>query len=294
MPDETNGKVGGFSTGELQLASWWVRNGLVVRRAGYGSLIALCVLLWGYIAWGLLDAYAISYPRESRITRQIALNQQLLSNLEADRPQNITSADAAVFSSSNGKYDFSSELNNPNDQWWAEFTYRFSVSGEETPLRSGYVLPASRQILTEVGYKPSSPGSRAATLIVENIRWHRMDPVLTNSDFASFKASRFNIEISNAKFTNDLIIGKQRVGQSTFTVYNRSGYGFWSVDLVVRLYRGGSVASLGLIKIERLKPGESREVQIVWSDAPTGVSKTEVIPQVNLLDPSVYMKTEYF
>lgn len=291
MSANTNGH---FTQGELEFVSFWVRNRLLLRRLGYGGLIGLGIILWGYVLWGMLDAYAISYPRESRFAREIALNQQRLVSLEADRPQNVSLSDVLVFSTTDGRYDFSVEITNPDERWWAEFTYRFSVSGEQTPVRRGYVLPQSTQILTELGYKLQTKGGANASLTIENVQWHRVDPRLVSEKYQDFVAKRFAVTAEDITYNTDIVIGNKPVGQTAFTLVNRSAFGFWSVELILRAYRGQSQIGIAALTVTNLSPGERRPIKFVWFDNLPSVTKTEIIPQVNLLDQSVYLPTRYF
>lgn len=292
MPEENN--IGGLSSGELQAANWWVLNGPQVRKVGYALLIAFCVALWGYSLWGLLDAYAISYPRESRITRDIALNQQLLTALETDRPQTIGISEVSVFQNTDGRLDMTVTISNPNPQWWAEFNYRYNVSGEETPLRSGYVLPGSEQHVSEFGFKPETRGGRSADFSVENVRWHRVDPSFAGNDYQSFAANRLRLRFDGVKYDSGLTVGNKKVGQTSFNLVNDGSYGFWNVDLFISLKRAGNTIGIQQVRVSNLSPGEQRAMQIVWPDNPAGANQTEVVAQVNLLDPDVYLKTQYF
>lgn len=289
-----NGSSGRLTPGELQVASFWVRNQTVLRRVGYGTLIGFGAIVWGYALWGLLDAYAISYPRESRLTREIAVNQQLLASLETDRPQDVSVSDVSVFQSTDNRFDMAVEVTNPNDQWWPEFNYSFNISGAQTPVRTGYVLPHGTQILTELGYKPKSAGGSSASLVVENVRWHRMDPAFAGANFQDFSAKRFNLTFSDIAYDTNIVVGNKAVGQNSFTLVNDSAYGFWSVDLILRLYRGPSVIGITKINVQKVLPGEKRLMQVVWLDNLPGATRTEIIPQVNLLDPSAYLPTQYF
>lgn len=288
-----NGPSGRLTPGELQLASWWVKHRLLLRRLGYGSLVGISSLLWGYVLWGLLDAYAISYPRESRLTRDIALNQQLLLSLEADRPQDVGISDVSVFQSTEARYDMAVEVTNPNEQWWVEFNYSFNLSGEQTPIRTGYVLPKGMQVLTELGYKPKAAGGGSASLVVDNVRWHRLDPSIVGNSYIDFAKKRFDLTMEDITYDTDIVIGSKAVGQTSFTLVNNTAYGLWSVDLIIRLYRGPSVIGITKISAEKILPGEKRPMKVVWLDNIPGATKTEIIPQVNVIDRSVYLPTQY-
>ena len=98
-----------FTTGELRIASFWVHNRIRARQIGYGFLILIASILWAYVLWTLADTYLISYPRESRIIRDIALNQQRLASLESDRPQDVSFSDVSVYQTTENRLDFAVE-----------------------------------------------------------------------------------------------------------------------------------------------------------------------------------------
>ncbi|MFH1620845.1 MAG: hypothetical protein ABIB04_02050 [Patescibacteria group bacterium] len=294
MNTSPNNVSGRLSADELQFASWWVKNGALVRRSVYILLAVLLAITWGYSLWGLLDAYAISYPRESRITGDIALNQQRLSALEQDIPQNVTLSEVHVLQTVDERYDMSVEIVNPNGQWWAEFNYRFNFSGEMTPVETGYVLPQGTQILTELGYKPKAKGGRTAILVIDNVRWHRVDPDMVGSSYKDFVKDHLAISFDKIKYDTDISFDTKKIGQTSFILVNNGAYGYRSLDLIVRIYRGSVPAAINQISITNLSPGERRPIQMVWLENLPGISKTEIIPQVNLLDKDSYLPTQYF
>ncbi|MBU1630064.1 hypothetical protein KKD88_03245, partial [Patescibacteria group bacterium] len=255
---------GGFTEGEIKLAGFWVRHGRTAQRVGYGLLIGVNAVLWLYVLWGILDAFAISYPRESRLTQEIAFNQQTLDALERDRPQNIASGNPLVFEITDNRYDMVVDLENQNEQWWAEFNYRFNLSGEQTPLRNGFIMPQTKIALTELGFRPKAQGNARAQLEVENIRWHRLNPAQIGESYKNYELNRFNVAFENADFDNTLVLGSQTIGRSSFDVVNRGAFGYWSLDLAVKIYRGGTVLGVNKITLTQLVPGESRHVEMDW------------------------------
>lgn len=292
MPEPYN--IGsGLSDQELKVASFWVRNRLVLRQVGYGSLIGISIILWGYVLWSLLDAYAISYPRESRIPRLVASNELALSGLEQSAPRAVQVSEVSVFDAPANRQDFLVEVVNPNPQWAATFTYRFIAGAEVTPDRQGYILPNSSRYLTELGYEPDQK-TRSARLEVTEIRWQRVDPADVDRDYAAFAERRLALEATDIEYTRDLVIGTQNVGQSSFTLKNQTAYGYWNVELVIVLFRGNIPAAVTSITERQVKPGESRDVIVNWPDNPAGISRTEIRPSVNILDPAAYLPSEEF
>jgi hypothetical protein len=282
---------GGFTEGELQFASFWVRNRVMLRKLGFGALIGANAILWGFTIWSLLDAYAISYPRESRITAEIAQNQFLASQLEANIPQSIGTDAVNVFLNTDNRLDFLIPVRNPNKDWWAEFTYRFNVSGEQTPERSGFILPEEQTYLGEFGFKPKTPGARSGVLSVSNLRWHRNDPKIVDSDYPAWAKRRLMFATEDMKYASDLSIAGKTYSRSSFTFVNPSAYGYWSVKLYVILKRAASPVAATSITVEKVKAGEKRPVTIDWFERLTAVTDTEVVPVVNIYDSSAYLPT---
>ncbi len=284
----------GLTEQELQVSSFWVRNKILLRRLGYGSLVVFSVACWGYVLWSLLDAYAISYPRESRILQAVAQNQLLADALSTNGPQPVQSSSVLTFTTTEDRKDLLTELSNPNQQWWADFTYRFDLGGGEfTPSRTDSILPGDKRYLAELGVRTSSTAI-GATLQVDEIRWHRLDPNKVERDYAAFKEKRSQFEIKEVTFRNDLLINEKPVSQTAFTLVNNSAFGFWNADVYAVLLRAGTPIAVNKVTISEIKARETRTVQINWGEAITGVNETDVRLVVPLLDEKNYLKTAEF
>ncbi len=282
----------GLSDQELQLASFWVRHRITLRRALYGFLIALNVIFWLYVLWGLLDWLAISYPYESRINLHIATNQITGSSLQASAPKPIQPSQVYVFDTTDNRLDMLVELSNPNPQWYASFDYNFNIGGKTTDTRHGYILPNSQRYITELGY--SGATGRSAALNVSNLHWMRVDPAWVNRDYKAFADSRLNFSFNNVKYAHDLVVGTKTIGQSEFDFVNNSPYGYWDMDLTVVLYRGTAPVGVTTITEREIKPGQTTPITINWYDNLAGITRTEVRASVNILDPQAYLSTERF
>ncbi|MCR4256684.1 MAG: hypothetical protein NUW08_03190 [Candidatus Uhrbacteria bacterium] len=280
----------GLTEQEMKLSSFWIRNRPLMSRIGYGSLIAFAGVCWLFVLWSLLDAYAISYPREARVPRVILQNQLALEGLRATAPRPIEPSQATVFDTTEGRQDILVEILNQNATWWAEFDYQFDLSGERTPMRKGYVLPNGRRYITELGYEPTTRG-RTARLVVENVRWMRVDPAVVGGSYEAFADARLQFRVEDVAYARDLTIGTQTVGQSTFTLVNDGAFGYWNPSMTVVLSRGTTPVGVTTIQRAHIRPGETVPMTINWFDNIAGVSRTDVQVNVNILDPAVYVPT---
>ncbi len=283
----------GFSDKEFEVANWWIVHRVFLRRLGYGLLTAIVAVSWTYVLWSLLDAYVISYPREQRIPSVITDNQRLKARLTTDAPQPIQTSPVASFNTTDNRQDFLTEVTNSNKSWWAEFSYQFKSGEIATPLRKGYILPNGQRYLTEIGWKDKSLIT-TPELAISDLMWHRVDPKDVERDYTNFAARRLQLQATDVNYVNNLKIGEQTVGQSDFNLRNTSGYGFWSVDLVVLLFRQGTPVGVTQINQAQIKPGEARPISIHWYDNLTGISSTVVQPNVNILDPAAFLTPDKF
>ncbi len=282
----------GFTEGELKAANWWVRNKIIIRTWTRIILLSLNAIVWAYVIWGLLDGYVISYSRESVITEAIAYNQQNLDRFAADRPLGVGTSAVSVFSTTENRVDISADLQNPNKDWWVEFTYQFNIMGEQTPARQGFVLPGELTTVTELGFKTQSPSAVSAQLIIDNIRWHRIEPSEVEYDYVKYIEKRFGaVKVQNIRFEPSSAAAGRNASRTTFEIVNQGAFGYWSVDYIIKLMRGSTLVGINKINIRELKPGETRNVDLYWYDAIQPVTQTEVIPVINLLDENSYLPT---
>lgn len=289
-----NHEIGsGLSEQELKVASFWVRNRILLRQIGYGILITICSVLWLFVLWSLLDAYAISYPREERIPRLITSNQVTIESLRTIAPEPIQTSDVNVFDTTGGRKDMLVEITNTNERWAATFTYRFNMGGALTEERESFVLPNSQRYLTELGYTPEA-AANTADLIVENVQWVRVSPAKVGESYGQFAERRLDFSFEEITYESDVEFSGQTISQTAFVLNNNAPYGYWEVDLTIILYRADRPVAVTTITERDIKPGESRQLEIHWFDNISGVSRTDIRASVNILDDSAYLPTERF
>ncbi len=289
-----NQQIGsGLSDQELKIASFWVRNKPYFKKAGFGTLIGISSVLWLFVFWSLLDAYAISYPREARIPTIISSNQITTESLRGFAPEPIQTTDTSVFDTTDNRKDMLVEITNPNEKWAATFTYRFNIGGVLTPERNGFILPMSQSYLTELGYTPET-NARTAQLAVENIEWQRVTPDDVGMSYTEFAERRLDFSFDEITYENNIEFGSQKIGQTALILNNHAPFGYWNVSLTVILYRADRPVGVTTITEHELRPGESRPLHINWFDNISGVSKTEIRANVNILDDSNYLSSRRF
>lgn len=276
---------------QYRLSSWWIEHRDGLKKLGlilFACVDGIFLLVAG---WAFIDAYAVSYTDEQRAVLELAAYGQsdlrAYSVATAAEVLDIGSATAVV--STAGKYDLYATVTNPNDDWWAEFTYAFSSSVGETDSGTGFILPGEEKPFVAYAVE-SAAAPRSASLTISDVVWHRVDHHVTG-DLDQWMTDRLNFTVENAIFERVDLDG-ETIGRVTFTVTNDSAYSYYEPAFTVTLLRGSSVVGVTGTTLTDLDAGEQQEVAINWFGTMPNASKAEVAVSVNPFDISSYKPLE--
>lgn len=276
---------------QYRLSSWWIEHRDGLKRLGlilFACVDGIFLLIAG---WGLLDGFVVSYADEQRAVLEIVSYGQsdLRAYSVATAAEDLDLGGTTAVASSEGKYDLYATVTNPNDDWWAEFTYAFSSSAGDTEPASGFIMPGEEKALVAYAVEASAT-PRSASLVISDVVWHRVDHHVTG-DLAQWMTDRLNFVIENATFERVDLDG-ETIGRATFTVTNDSAYSYYEPAFTVTLVRGTSVVGVTGTTLSNLDAGEEAEVVINWFGTIPSVSKVEVAVSVNPFDISAYKPLE--
>lgn len=272
----------GFTGSELKWSLWWIDHKDTVKRIGVTLFIVFDVILISIGAWGIFDWLALGGVNEERAIRQ--LTSPGYAQLGFGAPAREVRFDAPiVLSLPDSRYDVIIPVQNENADFWVELEYRVVIGGEETPPRRDFVLPGQSKFLTELGVRrEGSPGS--VELRVEKREWHRID-AHEISNYQAFADARLNIEAVNPVFTP--AVGEEG-SKTSFGLRNRSAFSYYDVGLLVLLYRGDTLVGVNKVRFDELRAGAAEDVELFWFQTIPQVTRTEVVPDINILDPDAY------
>ncbi len=274
-----------------KLSLWWVEHRVLLRRLGIGAFIAFDALLLIFVIWTFMDTYAISYDKEQlAVAQMVAVGQSdLRAYTIANAADPLVEQDSRIFSLGDNRYDFYAELVNTNADWWAEFTYAFVHDGGETEEKVEYILPGQTKLLTELAVESEDLALRYGSLDVRDVQWRRIDhPYGTYTEWVS---DRSVLEITEAKFEK-VTEGSQTYGKTVFSVRNNTAYSYYDPVFYVLLRKGNTLAGVSRVTVSSLDSEEIQDVSLNWFGTLPGVTKVEVYPDINYLDPASYKDLE--
>lgn len=247
-------------------------------------LIVLIAALWGYGIYGIIDWYFITGPAERNA---IAHLQDTLVNYSVRKPvKSLEVRSAALLA--NGKYDAYARIRNSNADWSAVFEYHFVIPGEKTEVKQGFILPGEEKFIFDLGIAVKGKPTKAE-ISLDKVSWKRVR-IAEIPDYENFKNARLAFDFGTVQYNPSLQIAGRTVSRAEFTVANKTGFGYFEVPLQIILWRGGVVAGINQATVQNLMPGEARPVDATWFDAISGITKVEVRADLNILNPTVYIK----
>jgi len=75
-----------------------------------------------------------------------------------------------------------------------------------------------------------------------------------------------------------------------FKITNQTAYAYYEAPLQILLYSGSELVGVQTYSVNNFLAGEKRNVNLSWPGGLQTVSRTEVKPNINILDDDVYLK----
>lgn len=303
MADPIPGGSNQVSERQLSWGLWFVAHRESLQRLGYGALIAVSVLSWGYTLWGLTDHFLLrGLDLQRAIQRDLATRQNpRAAIIQRQRPKQLEIAEVLLIPNGGSSFDVAARVVNPNSRWRAMVEYHLEIPGAPSETARTVLLPGRDRWLIRLNAESKANPSTAA-LSFSRIDWQRLSH-LDVADPKRFVDERLNIEITQSAFVppRELALGSGtpsaagptptvNVSRATFTVVNRSAYGLKDLELAVLLRRSGGIVAVNRIVLNDVRSGESRAAAATWFHSLGLVQAVEVIPYVNVFDARSFLE----
>jgi hypothetical protein len=294
MPDITSNNLdstGGeapvpVSNFGLKFSYWWVTHKFMLRRIAGGILIAISLGFYAYSGWQAFQLFFVQQQDYRQLLANIShdyIDYGTFRSRNAAKPIEIS--DYAVLGGRDGIYDMLVRLYNPNPQYTvARTVVKFSSNGEPVGEREAFILPGDSTYVGLFGVQlGSAPNPEVEAT---DVAWKRVH------QYEEFSNARLAFAIDEVKFHSPSELGLNQtapVSSVTFRVRNAGAFNFWRVGFSIVLRSGSSIIGANYITAEQFLAGEERTMEVRWSEPLGAVTDVEVVPEVNILDESVYL-----
>lgn len=273
-----------FYEKQLGIAYWYVTNKTMLKNILTVFLIVVIVILVAYNLYLLIFNFVI-YQKDyqTALNDFITANSSYVALRQLSLPQAIQIGQIKAFADSQG-YDLVVEIANPNQIWWATFDYQFQIGSALTDKRKGFVFPGERKNLIDLGVEQ---GNLASQLVLTNLNWQK------EIDFVNLYREKFQFDIANVQYiaARELGVGEEiPVSRVTFEVINDSAYNYKNISFLVFLMSGDNIVGVNKIVASTLSSGEAKSLAVTFFQRLPKVTSAEIIPEINILDESVFLK----
>lgn len=271
----------GLSLEEMNFGLWLSEHRPKFIKALIIFLIILSAGLFIYSSYNYVIYLMSGNPASLAITNLVNSPRQVAADLVIAPTQVFMTGDQA---------DLATLITNPNAKFTATFSYCFQVAGQNVDCGQSYILPGDNKYIMALG-KSLGSGAVSATLQVSNIFWQRIDGHKI-PDWAAYSQSRLNLPVSAINFSPAAQSGLSNqinLNSLTFTVANQTAYSYYQVPLDILLFNGSQLIGVNRYYLENFLTGTSRNVKLVWPGDLNGVSQTQIVPDLNILDNSIYL-----
>ena len=176
-------------------------------------------------------------------------------------------------------YNLVAVVKNPNADWaLSQLSYRFVVNGEAQEEQTTFLNPGQEKYLLKLGFSFQGVIKTVDVQIVD-IAWRRFEEDTIVLDW----------QVDNIKYQGPSVItvDKDRVdvpARATWQAQNLSLYNLWQTNWQVALYNFDRLVAVSQIQVENWEALGKKDLEAVWLNDLSNVTKVEVKPDVNWLD----------
>jgi len=280
----SNNKLSGS---QLKFGYWYVTHKLKIRKVIIVVLIALNTGLFG---WSIIYASLIFFvygQSHTDLMNNLATSYVDYSAFrEKNKPKDLILPTIDILPSTENRTDLVAHVKNPNQKWSVPyFKYQFVSGPDVLDEGESFLFPNEEKLIIAYGVDQVYNRSDVDLNITE-IDWWRF------LNFEDFKNSRLNFVIKDVDFITSSKSGltsRLPVSQTRFTITNDSAYSYWEVGFKIVLYSGQSIIGVNYATVEAFRSGQTKKVSVNWFENLSPITKTEIIPEVNIIDDSVYI-----
>jgi hypothetical protein len=187
--------------------------------------------------------------------------------------------------------DLAIKINNPNDNFQAEFEYCFEVDGQETACGSSFIFPQEDKYLLALNQAGVSSANQIL-LKVKDIFWSRINKRVI-PDWPEFYTNHLDFLVENIEFSGATQSGlseKVNLNSLQFNISNNTAFSYYEVPLNILLFSNNNLVGVHRYLLDNFISGEKRLIRLSWPADLESVSRVEISPDLNITSDEVFRK----
>jgi hypothetical protein len=279
-----------ISNTSLEVGLWYVRH----RKNLYIGVIVMLGLLGGlsvgYSLYKFSHYLLVGRDQDAQLYRDLSAGS-LSVPVKINPEEYITISETSILLQKNNQADLVAKIESSHTRSVINFSYYFMVGGEKSEEASSFILPGDNKYVM-IFNQPVTGTPSGAQIVIENIRFSPVDRQIL-SEWEVYRQSRLDFSVEDKKFTPGQTSGlseKINLGELSFTISNQGGYSYRQVPLAIVLRSGSRIASISRYYVDNFRSGEIRSIRVSWPESWSGINQIEVLPDVDILDQSIFLQ----
>lgn len=280
---------------QLETGLWYLKNREKIVNVLKYFLIFISATTWGVtiFTFGYYFIFGIDDDRKM-VAEMVETKVSSRSYLDSIAPKPIQPYQTDIIKSPLGdKYDFVNMVKNNNLNHWGEFTYRYTLNGQKIYEGRSFILPNEYKYVYALGLEiKSSPHN--ALFEITGINWRLVDRHKI-PDWNGYKAKHLNFKVLEKKFESSSKSGlseKVSLNSIRFTLVNDTAYSINNAEFIVILHNSGRIVGANKYVITDFISMQTRTKDTTWPGFIGRVDAIEIMPDINILDDSVFGKPQ--
>jgi len=281
--DQYQSPMAGMSNRQLRFSGWYVRHKSQFRQLGKAALFVFALVTMSYALYGWSMYLLIGYKQDKTIFQNLISQFSNYDNLKPlYEAQPLDFSATKIFPSSDGQYDFVTEVRNTNSRQVAVISFSYTLGENLTKPQDTIVLPGQTTLLVAFGQETGSYPA-GVRLNVLHIAWHRINPhqVFNVSEYIS---DRLLFTIANFSFSRATARSDVPSHRLTFDITNESAYSYWQPKFIVKLLASDQLVGVLPLTIDRFKSTKTYSLELRSLAPDLIVSQIVLVPLIDVFD----------
>lgn len=271
---------------QLKFSYWYVIHKFQLRKILIVFLIVLNLGFYGYAIYRAVVILIIQNQTYQQDLNSLSANLVDYSYFrEANKPQGLEILSFDSLGGRDDRYDFVAQISNQNSDWVAaDVLLQLIVNNQVVAEKRSFILPNEDKYLGFFGQEMT--GLSDPTISVAEVKWQRFHR------FDEFKEPRLNFTLADMEFKSAQesgIRGDLPVSTLNFKITNNTGFNYWRVGIYMVLLSGPQVVGANFTSLDQFLSRETRNIEMRFYESLPEVTDIKILPEVNILDPAVYM-----
>lgn len=264
----------------MNVGLWLSENRKNIIKAIVVLLILISATFFIYSVYNLIIYLKAGNPADGLVDDNFVRNQNQL--------QPLTLSQVQVFSN-NSKSDLVILLNNSNPRFYANFDYCFKRGELEVSCGQSFILPNSEKYILAFGVETLS-GGEDFSFSISRISWQRVSREII--DYQSFHNEHLNFNIHDINFKPSTSRSSANIDLNSleFSFENLSPYSYYEVPLNILFFDGENLKGVNRHVINNFYTGETRQISLTWTSDLREVTRTLILPEINIFNEEVFLK----